>query len=72
MQPNWIGTAWASWWTSHAFTQGMRPFESAWNAFPVEQSPRSQYNLLNTLLFWPLLMIRGTQIGDNHVDVETT
>lgn len=64
-QPDWTGTAWASWWTGHALSQGLSPFDGSWNFFPLGQRPVAQYNLLDALLFSPLLAIFGPRLGYN-------
>jgi hypothetical protein len=64
-QPDWTGTAWAFWWTGHAITHGLNPFDGTYNFFPVGQRPLAQYNLLDALLAWPLLMIFGARVGYN-------
>ena len=68
-QPDWTGTAWAYWWTGHAITNGINPFDGMWNFYSdpemVQKPPLAQYNLLDAMLAWPLLKIFGVRIGYN-------
>ena len=64
-QPDWTGTAWAYWWTGHAITNGINPFDGQWNFYPIGQRPLAQYNLLDALLAWPLIQFFGVRVGYN-------
>ena len=64
-QPDWTGTAWAYWWTGHAFSTGGNPFDGSYNFFPIGQRPLAQYNLMDAIIAWPFLKIFGVLIGYN-------
>jgi len=70
-QPDWTGTMWAYWWTGEALMGGGNPFIGTANFFPVGITAVAQYNLLDGLLFWPLLRIFGPIAGYNLAAIAT-
>jgi len=64
-QPDWTGTAWAYWWTGFSIENGINPFDGQYNYFPVGQRPLAQYNLLDAILAYPILLLFGMQTGYN-------
>ncbi len=64
-EPDWTGTLWAWWWTSHALFEGTLPFEGTHNYFPVGQAPVAQFNLVDGLLAAPFLALLGPIAGLN-------
>ena len=70
-QPDWTGTVWAYWWTGHALLSGLNPFDGVHNFYPITVTPVAQYNLLDALLFWPLLVIFGPRLGYNLAAIAT-
>ncbi|MFT5682200.1 MAG: hypothetical protein ACI8RZ_003118 [Myxococcota bacterium] len=70
-QPDWTGTMWAYWWTGEALTGGHNPFAGDANFFPIGVTAVAQYNLLDALLFWPLLVIFGPILGYNLAAIAT-
>ena len=70
-QPDWTGTMWAYWWTGHAFLSGLNPFDGTHNFAPLGVTPVAQYNLLDALLFWPLLAVFGPRIGYDLAAIAT-
>jgi hypothetical protein len=70
-QPDWTGTMWAYWWTGEALMSGHNPFVGTHDFFPIGVSAVAQYNLLDALLFWPLLVIFGPRLGYNLAALAT-
>jgi len=60
-----VGAVWHFWWCAFALGEGMSPFESSWTFFPTGQFPLNQFNLLDGILYAPLIWIFGVRMGFN-------
>lgn len=64
-EPDWTGTLWTYWWTSHALVHGLNPAHGTLDFYPVGISPVAQYNLLDAVLASPFILLLGPVRGYN-------
>lgn len=65
--PDLMGTLWCYWWTGAAVSEGLSPFQGAFNYFPVGHAgaPVAQYNLFDAAVAAPFLFGFGRVFGSN-------
>lgn len=64
-QPDWAGTVWTWWWFGEAVRTGANPLIASHTFFPVGHRPLAWFNLLDAIIFAPLIHGLGPRVGYN-------